>query len=630
MKRLALLLSFFCLGISVNAQLQRNIRTQEYKQLQQRICQGWNTWYNNSLTSYLYLPEGLAINLNLATYDNRDMLKEVFKASDFAQRPEKVFPGLRSDDGSYTSLTLQYKDISLKIETCAQGEDFMALITPEKPSRHILVIEAGVAYGYEGTVGKKNHTLLGNIGSKQWTIRTTGTDVEKEYLTTTAPRLNVQLDKVIAIYTGKEKTLQQIKQQIEEGHSLQQKRVNGYDELAESFQSMQTILAWNTIYDAPNHRAITPVSRNWNQNWGGFVLFDWDTYFAAYMFSLFNKDLAYANAIEITKAITPDGFIPNFQSVSSYVLDGNSSSWDRSQPPVGGKICWEIYRHYKEKWFLEEVYDELLTWNRWWAKNRDNQGYMAWGSYFVKDGKDYSEGLQGAMYESGLDNSPMYDGVPMNEEKHVMQLADVGLTSMYVMDCKVLAQMAEELGKKTDAKELKQRAKAYQAKLSTLWDEKTGMFLNKRLDTGELSPTISPTNFYPMLAQACTPKQVQRMINEHYFNPKEFNGEYILPSIARNAPGYKDNDYWRGRIWGPLNFLVYLGMQNYDVKDARQDLITKSRNLLLKNWHKNSGIFENYNSVTGDGDDVHNADGFYHWGALLTFIEFMEKGFLHN
>ena len=67
-------------------------------------------------------------------------------------------------------------------------------------------------------------------------------------------------------------------------------------------------------------------------------------------------------------------------------------------------------------------------------------------------------------------------------------------------------------------------------------------------------------------------------------------------------------------------------MQRYDVKEARQDLINRSKALLMKNWQANSGIFENYNSRTGQGDDVHNADGFYHWGALLTFMEFLENG----
>lgn len=623
---------FILLGLNVThaQELSRNIRTVEYKTIQEKLCTGWNTWYNNSLTSHILLPEGLALNLCIATDDNRHYLKDVLKAASIAGRPESVTPGLRADDGSYTSMRLHYKDITLLIETATEGDDFIALVTPEKPSKNILTVEIGIVYGKNGLIGKRENELYAHINNREWTISVTGEILPKEYLTSTAPRLNVALDKKQGIYTGKKCRLIDIENIIDKKRKIQEKRASAYGNMQSSFLSIQNILAWNTIYDAPNHRVITPVSRNWNQNWGGFVLFEWDTYFAAYMFSLFNKELAYANAIEITKAITPDGFIPNFQSVSSYIKNGNTSSWDRSQPPIGSKVIWEIYCQYQERWFLEEVYDELLTWNRWWPKNRDNQGYLTWGSHFIKKGKSVTEGLQGAMYESGWDNSPMYDSIPMNPQKHLMELADVGLMSMYIMDCNSLANIAQVLGKKQDVNELKNRSQKYKKQLETLWDEKSGIYRNKRLDTGEFSTTLSPTSFYPMLA-GCSSKHAERMIREHYYNPKEFYGEYILPVIARNAPGFTDNDYWRGRIWGPVNFLVYLGMQNYKaLDDARSDLVDKSKNLLMKNWKRNGGIFENYNSVTGEGDDVHNADGFYHWGALLTFMEFLEKGFCKN
>ncbi len=67
---------------------------------------------------------------------------------------------------------------------------------------------------------------------------------------------------------------------------------------------MQTILAWNLTYDPENDRAISPVSRSWSADWGGYVLFDWDTYFASFMYGLYNRDLAFANAVEVTKGIT--------------------------------------------------------------------------------------------------------------------------------------------------------------------------------------------------------------------------------------------------------------------------------------------------------------------------------------
>ncbi len=42
------------------------------------------------------------------------------------------------------------------------------------------------------------------------------------------------------------------------------------------------------------------------------------------------------------------------------------------------------------------------------------------------------------------------------------------------------------------------------------------------------------------------------MVREHYFNPAELHGEWVIPSVARNVPDFADQDYWRGRIWGPM------------------------------------------------------------------------------
>ena len=116
------------------------------------------------------------------------------------------------------------------------------------------------------------------------------------------------------------------------------------------------------------------------------------------------------------------------------------------------------------------------------------------------------------------------------------------------------------------------------------------------------------------------------MIQEHYFNPQEFHGEWVMPSIARNVPGYGDQNYWRGRIWGPMNFLVYLGLRNYDLQDARADLVERSARLLMKSWQSDRAIYENYNANTGAGNDVRSSDAYYHWGALLGVIELLEKG----
>ena len=69
---------------------------------------------------------------------------------------------------------------------------------------------------------------------------------------------------------------------------------------------------------------ISPVSRVWSVGWGGYVIFDWDTFFAATHGCIGDKDLAYANAIETLREETAQGFVPN------YARAGGWKSSDRS------------------------------------------------------------------------------------------------------------------------------------------------------------------------------------------------------------------------------------------------------------------------------------------------------------
>ncbi len=116
------------------------------------------------------------------------------------------------------------------------------------------------------------------------------------------------------------------------------------------------------------------------------------------------------------------------------------------------------------------------------------------------------------------------------------------------------------------------------------------------------------------------------MVREQLMNPEEFWGEFVIPATPRTEKAFDNQEYWRGRIWGPMNFLVYLGMRNYDFAEARGQLVEKSRNLFLKEWKTNRHVHENYNAKLGVGDDVTSSDPFYHWGALLVFMDALRQG----
>jgi neutral trehalase len=608
-KQIIVLLALIMLSLSFTS-LFAQVKTpgEYYNEMQGKLASGWNTWNTRSVFSHVFLPGCFAINLELNDSKSGDILKEALIGRR-GKDVENVTPGPHSYNGSYTELTVDWKNIEVNVKTAAEGKNLAIIVTPIKGKESgKLIINPKILWDEKGKVEVAGDGFVFRSNKKELKLYIS----TKEKISFNDSTINKNESEIETLVNLEGKKLEKTK------------KVYGAD--SSLYDAMQSVLAWDIIYEPTHKIVISPVSRIWNTGWwNGWVLFDWDTYFASYMYSLDNKDLAYANAIAVTKNITSAGFVPNCSA-------GVGKSEDHSQPPVGSYIVWKIYEKYKEKWFLEEVFNELLSWNRWWESKRDVDGYLCWGSdleYAEKMPYSLSKQIhtkQAAMWESGLDNSPMYDEAVFDTGNNKLLLADVGLMSMYVLDCQHLSKIAKELGKNDIKNELEKRAEKYSKKLASLYDEKSGIFLNKNLKTGNLSHRLSPTLFYPLLTGVASQKQAERMMKEHFYNPDEFWGEWIMPSIARNDSAFKDNDYWRGRIWAPMNFLVYCGMRNYNVPDARKDMVEKSAKLILKSWNGEHHVYENNNSVTGVGDDVINSDKFYHWGALNAFIKLLEDG----
>jgi hypothetical protein len=634
-------------GLTLHAQ---GPRSAEYEKVQQRLARGWNTWDMRSVATQVLLPEGLAIHVGLQ--HNATLNGDAFLGDALIGRlepgAEVVTPGPHSWDGSYTSADYAWKGHKWRVESAHDGNDLVMLVTPLK-AEAISALPPTVVFSVTGA----RYTIYGpyvrtNAGIRVPTdvdavveVDCTCAEESEEFrrsLPVPPPYFAANLNQPVGISTSyygvtyvgprHRRTLAEIQAVIDRERKAYDQSIAAAGKNGPILDAIETVLGWDTYYEPEKARVFSPISRVWSVNWGGYALFDWDTFFAATQASVGDKDLAYANALEILREETPQGFVPNFARA------GGWKSADRSEPPVGAITVLGLYEKYHDRWFVEDAYKPLLKWNRWWAAHREMDGYLTWGS----DGDNEPQNLddktrgawQGAVYESGLDNSPMYDGSFYNPKTHLLEVADVGLMSLYIADCDALAKMADLLGKTAEAKELRERSARYRAKLGTMWDEPTGIFLNKDLHTGRSITRLSPTNFYPMLARVATPEQAKTMVEKHLMNPKEFWGEWVIPAIARDDPAFKDQDYWRGRIWGPMNYLVYLGLRNYDNPDARQQFAQKSYALFLKEWTEKRHVHENYNAHLGTGDDVTSSDRFYHWGALLGYVEFMETNGENN
>lgn len=602
--------------------------SKKYEQLKQEYVQGWKTWNNHSVLSYVHMPDGLALRLGIKDYSRNCLLDNVLIGQ--SMEAGAVTPYAHTYDGSYTELRLEWGENLLLVQTATDGDDLVVLVTPEKQplvKKSSLLINGIVLWNKEGTVERDGEILYLKKHGQEIPVYMTGVHNGELFTNYITPYLSADLSDVIGISTGKRRSVEEIREILDRQKNRWQQNKAKYGSLEECYNAMQTCQAWDTIYNPQEEAPITTVSRIWNQNFGGYVLFCWDNYFGALMQSLDDKELAYCNVFEITNSLTPEGFVPNC------ACQNEIKTYDRSQPPVGSMVCLQIYERYQEQWFLQEVYDNLRTWNQWFMDHRlTPNGFLTWGSgsYEPKVGNwlEYSgvNDRQGAAYESGMDNSPMYDEIPYDKEKQILCLDDVGLTGLYINDCRCLAKIADILNDPETAQELRTRASVFEERMEELWDEKFGMYLNRRTDTGAFEYRLSPTHFYALYSSKVGQERAERMINEHMLNPEEFWGEYVLPTIARNDPSYTDNTYWRGRIWAPTNYLVYMAMREYDLTEARGQLAEKSRNLIMKNWLSEGHVYENYNADTGEGGDVTNSDPFYHWGGLLSWIALLEKG----
>lgn len=605
------------------------IMHEQYQTLKKNYITNWQTWNVYSVLSHVLMPEGLALNVGVKEYSEGAYLKETLIGR-FDKNAEWVYPGPHAYDGSYTSLRIDWRNIEFVVETTNAGGELVMLVTLNKTQkkRPMLCLEGGILWNRPGYVELTDECMIAHLPGRDVRVFTTGEAVTDDVSIPTQTRyLAVGMDDQVVFSTGRKVSVDEARKLLDEKRDALKKTWEIYGGNAPLYEAMQCALAWDTIYDSKKDRVISPVSRLWSIRSGGYVLFCWDNYFAGFMAGLGSKELAYSNLIEITNEHTADGFVPNCAWGNGF------SSFDRSQPPVGSSMALETYRKYQEKWLLEELYPVLLRWNTWYVENRMNpSGALCWGSKAyepVLDNYWETAGVHdrfGAALESGLDNSPMYDDIPFDKANDRLMLEDVGLTGLFILDCGALAEIAEILGKEEDAKLLKERMKKAQAGLDNLWDEENGFFYNRRTDTGEFSRRISPTNFYALFSDHVTDSQAKRIVEEHYKNPDEFFGEFMMPSIARNDPAHGDQDYWRGRIWAPMNFLAYMAMRRHGLEWACGDLAGKSRDLMMNEWLNHGHIHENYNSMTGDGCDVLNSDKFYHWGALLAVIALIEDG----
>jgi putative isomerase len=383
---------------------------------------------------------------------------------------------------------------------------------------------------------------------------------------------------------------------------------------AGSLDAVRDVMAWNTVWDQVNNRPYTSISRNWNlAKFGGYGVWLNDQLFHALMTGTMHRGVARDNLAAVLASATPQGNL-------ACLLTARDAWVDRTQPPVGSFILWLLYLRLRSRDMLEQAYGVLARNHAWWWENRNPGGsdLCSYGTSAVGEGL-YQGTAFGARNESCQDNAPVHDEAVYDSATRCLTTIDVGLNALLALDAEMLSAIAAELGKPGEAAHHAHIAERTRRKVrDTLWDEERGIFAN-RLRSGGFVRSVSPTSFYPLLAGIATEHQVNHLLR-HLDDPSMFGGKFVLPSVSRNDPAYYDNTYWRGRVWPPLNYLVWQGLRRCGRFDLASRLAEAGLDLFYRAWKALRLSPENYNADTGEALDQPDTEGFYGWGALMPLM----------
>lgn len=320
-------------------------------------------------------------------------------------------------------------------------------------------------------------------------------------------------------------------------------------------------------------------------------VWQWDAFFHALAYRHVEPRLAQDQIRIVLDHQRADGMIPDAihdEGVVTHLTFPIEA--DVTKPPLLAWSAWKLYEVDGDREFLDEIYEAVVRWNRWWFDHNDTDG----------DGlPEYQH-----PFSSGLDDSPLWDdGMPVTAPD---------LNTYLVLQEEAIARMAEVIGEQGDAAAWGGRAdRLAERMIDKLWDPEAGLFW--AMHEGARVNVRTPFSLLPLITGRMPAEIVDRLI-EHLTNPDEFWTRYPVPTVAKNDPAYSPLEMWRGPSWVNINYLLAEGLSRV----GRDDLARELRRRSLEMMQSSDDIYEYYHPETAEIPP--KAAPLFGWSSAL-FIE---------
>ncbi|MCY3706096.1 MAG: trehalase family glycosidase [Gammaproteobacteria bacterium] len=360
-----------------------------------------------------------------------------------------------------------------------------------------------------------------------------------------------------------------------------------------------------------------------------WTVFGWDSFFNALALATASGRLAWHALLAGLESQYPNGNVPNWRS-------RHAGTPDRSQPPVGSFAALKLHLTCPDEDALAAAWPGLRAWSDWWTADKGGRprregltpGLLAWGSDTalvpgreqVPEWEVDASGHQRAAWESGQDDLPLWEEAQWDPEREILAMSSVDLCSYRALDLECLSRIGRILGDEAAADKLEAERRGLVATMNrVLWSETAGLYLDE-LPEGR-SPRVAASNFLPLIAGVPSARQARRMAGV-LCDPARFRGDWVLPTISREDSAFDDQQYWRGSIWPPMNYLVLQGLRRYGFDELASELAWKGALMFLADRRRTGFCRENFDARSGRG----RGHRFQSWGPLFALGAIEEFG----
>ena len=318
-------------------------------------------------------------------------------------------------------------------------------------------------------------------------------------------------------------------------------------------------------------RAARPSSCSFAGAW------NWDCAFMALAMSKWDVELARDQFRLFAKLQRADGMYPD-----CWKLGDEGVFAGCSKPPVLAWAVWACERESHDAEFLAQAYESLKRNVGWWHAKRGGEKDVL--LHYDGEAQDAKTRQLYAGWESGMDDSPRWDGKPW-------QLWPVDLNCYMAMTYRAMRDFARRLGKAEDERLwIDRERRLTQAIEERLWDAEAQRYCDWDFVEKRFSRVLTPAAFLPLFIGSASDERAAAMAKAaERLSPG-------WPTVAYDEPTYDPVGYWRGRTWLNVAYFALRGLKWYG-----HDAIAERGKAELMKWmlREPSNFNENYNSKTG-------------------------------